>query len=197
MICGGLAIMLFDQRFLFAFVNTNHNIIFDYTMTYVTWMGEGFFGVTIMLLLLTQKRFRNRRYFFTAVLCNAVPAILVQIIKAYYNEPRPMSVFNKAAWIHMLPQWEVLMENSFPSGHTSAAFCLFAFLSMMLTEKFSKYGFLFFLLALSVAYSRLYLAAHFFLDVYVSSMIGVGFTYLVIFLSNQQNLFSKTITSIE
>lgn len=185
--------MFFDQRFLFAFVNTNHNIFFDNTMTFITMMGEGFFGISIMLLLLTNKSFRNWQYFFAALLCNAVPAILVQIIKAYYNEPRPMAVFKKAAWIHILPQWEVLMENSFPSGHTSAAFCLFAFLSMILSRRFQRFGLLFFAFALAVAYSRLYLAAHFFQDVYASSIIGVAFTVLVIFYLNKRNSFSKSI----
>ena len=197
---GGVALALFDHRSLFAVVNTHHNLVFDYLMVYVTKLGEGFLGIIIMLVLLFKKSFRNRHYFFAALLCNAIPAILVQIIKAYYNEPRPMAVFNKANWIHFLPQWEVLMENSFPSGHTSAAFCLFAFLSMFLTKRFKKFGFLFFLLALFVAYSRLYLAAHFFLDVYVSSILGVSFTVFVIYFLQKPLFFStlqNTISPVE
>jgi membrane-associated phospholipid phosphatase len=182
MICGGIALIFCSQKFLFALVNTHNNYLFDKLMVYITMMGEGYFGVSIMLLLLTQRNYRNHHYFFAAIFCNAVPAIMVQLIKAYYNTPRPMAVYNKAKWIHILPNWEVLMENSFPSGHTSAAFCLFAFLSMLLTEQYKKFGLLFFLFAFLVAYSRLYLAAHFFLDVYVSSLIAVSFATAVMYL---------------
>ncbi|RYZ48512.1 MAG: phosphatase PAP2 family protein, partial [Sphingobacteriales bacterium] len=40
----------------------------------------------------------------------------------------------------------------------------------------------FFVLAMAVGYSRIYLAAHFFIDVYVGSIIGVVFTILVVML---------------
>lgn len=190
-VLGGVSLLLFDAKTLFSSVNTHHTILLDNVMPYITMMGEGVFGVLILLLLLSQDSFRNWWYFFAALLCNGLPAILVQIIKGYYNEPRPMAVFNKAAWIHILPNWEVLMENSFPSGHTSAAFCLYAFLSMILVPRFKRFGLLFFLLALSVAYSRLYLAAHFFLDVYVSSMIGVSFTILIVWLMRNKERFIK------
>jgi membrane-associated phospholipid phosphatase len=77
------------------------------------------------------------------------------------------------------------MERSFPSGHTCTAFCLFCFLAFILTPRYKWLGLVFFILAMAVGYSRIYLAAHFFLDVYVGSIIGVIFTILVVAIMRQ------------
>lgn len=177
---GGLSLLLFDKKDLFAFFNIHHSSLGDEIMVYVTQMGEGVFGTIILLLLLGLKSFRNWWYFSAALLCNVVPAVLVQLIKSSVNAPRPLNYFHNASWIHLLPQWERLMERSFPSGHTCAAFSLFCFLALILTPKYKWLGVVFFALALLVGWSRMYLAAHFFLDVYVGSIIGVLFTILVV-----------------
>ena len=179
-IAGGLSLLLFDKQILFAVVNTHHSSMTDVLMVWITRMGEGVFGTIILLLLLAIKPFRNWWYFSAAFLCNALPAIIVQLVKSAVNEPRPLNYFQNAAWVHHLPEWERLMERSFPSGHTCAAFCLFSFLAFILTPQYKWIGIVFFLLALLVGYSRIYLAAHFFLDVYVGSLFGVLFTILVV-----------------
>jgi len=91
-----------------------------------------------------------------------------------------LNYFKEAPWIHTLPEWERLMERSFPSGHTAAAFCLFTFLAFILTPRYKWLGIVFFILAMLVGYSRLYLAAHFFHDVYFGSLFAVLFTILVV-----------------
>jgi membrane-associated phospholipid phosphatase len=64
------------------------------------------------------------------------------------------------------------MERSFPSGHTCGAFSLYCLLSMLLVPKYKWLGMVCFIFAISTAYSRIYLAAHFFEDVYAGSIIG-------------------------
>ena len=179
-IIGGLSLFAFDKQSLFALFNTHHTSISDFWMVLFTKMGEGVFGTIILLLLLALPSFRNWWYFSAAFLCNAVPALLVQVIKSSVDAPRPLKYFNDAPWIHYMPEWDRLLSRSFPSGHTCAAFCLFGFLAFILTPKFKWAGLLFFILAMLVGYSRMYLAAHFFLDVYVGSVIGVLFTILVV-----------------
>lgn len=180
LVLGGLAQLFFDRQALFAIVNTNHTELLDVLMVWITRMGEGVFGAVILLLLLTRKPFRNGWYFAAACLCNVLPALLVQVIKSSVDAPRPLNYFKEAAWIHTLPEWERLMERSFPSGHTAAAFCLFTFLALILTPRYKVFGLVFLLLGLLVGYSRLYLAAHFFHDVYFGSLLGVIFTLLIV-----------------
>jgi membrane-associated phospholipid phosphatase len=81
--------------------------------------------------------------------------------------------------MHYRPEWPVLLERSFPSGHSEGAFSFLCFLSLLLPYRYNKLGILFFLLALTVCYSRIYLAAHFFEDVYAGSIIGTVATTLI------------------
>ena len=84
------------------------------------------------------------------------------------------------------------MERSFPSGHTSAAFTLFCLVAILLPRPYRYWGVVFFILALLIGYSRIYLAAHFFLDVYVGSIIGTIFTLIVLAIMNSRaHLFFK------
>lgn len=189
---GGTLLLFYDKHFLFAQVNLNHTSFLDVFMYYATKMGEGVFGTLILLMLLALDSFRNWWYFFLALACNLLPSLLTQLVKNIVSAPRPLNYFNSASWIHMADGWEKLYENSFPSGHTTAAFSLFAFLSFLLSIRFQKLGILFFILAMIVAYSRMYLAAHFFLDVYVGSIIGVVFTMFLDWMMNDKlRLFSK------
>jgi membrane-associated phospholipid phosphatase len=69
------------------------------------------------------------------------------------------------------------------------AFALFTFGAMFLKPPYRIWGALFFLSAMAVAYSRMYLAAHFFEDVYAGSLMGAGFSMLTV------SVFYKTTLS--
>lgn len=173
LIAGGIALLAFDKQTLFFFFNTHHSSFADVYMYYISKFGEGLLGTLILMMMLGASSLRNWWYFLTALFTNALPAILVQVIKSIVHAPRPLKYFNDANWIHILPLWPRLMDRSFPSGHSCAAFCLFGFLSFMLPPRYKPFGFLFFVFAIFVAYSRMYLAAHFFLDIYMGSAIGI------------------------
>ncbi len=197
-IIGGAVQLFFDNRQLFAFFNVHHSSFGDAVMTYATLMGEGVFSTVVLLILLGVRQYRNVWYFLSALLTNVLPVAVIQSIKYAVDAPRPLKYFNEARWIHILPQWPRLMEHSFPSGHTSAAFCLFTFLAMLLPGRYRGWGMVLFLCALSVAYSRMYLAAHFFLDIYVGSIIGATFTIGIMAIMNRvrSHFFTDTIADV-
>lgn len=192
---GGIAQLLFTKKELFSLFNIHHSAVSDILMENFTLLGEGFFSAVLLLVLFGIKSFRNWWYFLSAVFTNVLPVIIIQSLKYSVDAPRPLKYFNEATWIHTTPEWPRLMEHSFPSGHTSAAFCLFTFLALLLPVKYRWVGLCFFVLALSVAYSRMYLAAHFFADVYVGSIIGGIFTIGVIAIMNRlrSRFFTETI----
>ena len=147
-------------------------------MRVLTEMGNGV-GIGIVLLsLLVFKACRNWWYFFAAILCNVLPAILVQILKGIFDAPRPFEYYKTdAAWIHFDPSWgEKLFHHSFPSGHSAGIFSLCCFLSLILPAHRSAFGLFFFFFAILVCYTRMYLAAHFYADVYVGSLLGTTTT---------------------
>jgi membrane-associated phospholipid phosphatase len=194
-VLGGIAQLLFSPQQLFYFFNVHSSAVADWLMVNITLMGEGVFTVILLIVLFGIKSFRNWWYFLSAVLTNLLPVSIIQTIKYAVDAPRPLKYFNEALWIHTTPEWPRLMEHSFPSGHTSAAFCLFTFLGLLLPPRYRWLGLLFFILAISVAYSRMYLAAHFFADVYVGSIIGGIFTIGVIAVMNRlrSRFFTETI----
>lgn len=181
-IAGGIALVVSDKQTLFAMVNTRHTDLLDIFMALVTQMGEGIFSVLLLSILFVFPSLRNKWYLISAFMTNALPSIITQAIKSSVNAPRPLNYFKGAEWIHTLPEWPRHMERSFPSGHTCAAFCLFCFLSFFLPHRYKVFAVLFFLLALLVGVTRLYLAAHFFLDIYVGSIIGTTFTAGIMYL---------------
>jgi len=178
-IAGGWLLSSFNSKDLFFFINSRYTPKTDIFMFYTTWIGEGFVIVTVLALLMLLPRFRNWWYFITALLCNLLPFFIQQTLKSYYDSPRPINVFKHAAWIHRAADWPELLYRSYPSGHTEGAFCFLCFLSLVLPPRYKALGFLFFTVAMLVAYSRIYLAAHFFADVYAGSIVGTVFCTLI------------------
>lgn len=178
---GGVALFLYDKQLLFSYVNTNYSLYGDIAMYYITKMGESIFIIPLLISLpFVFKQLRTWKYLSAALLGNIGAFLLSQSLKSIYNEPRPLNFFQEAKWIHMADHWERYFHRSFPSGHTTGAFAAFCFLSLFLAPRHKWWGAIFFLLAVLVAYSRLYLAAHFFLDVYVGSIIGTFFSILAV-----------------
>ncbi|MCB0700680.1 MAG: phosphatase PAP2 family protein [Chitinophagaceae bacterium] len=191
-ITGGILVFSFDKGEVFRWVNMAHSSALDVLMFRGTMLGEGMVITLVLLMLLGMRMYRNWWYFTAALLCGILPSIITQIVKHQVNAPRPLKFFSGASWLHTSADWPQLMENSFPSGHTTGAFCMFTFLALLLTPKYRHWGVILFALALLVAYTRMYLAVHFLADVYVGSIIGTGFTLLVVALMNKySNIFFK------
>ena len=193
MVAGGISLAVYSRRDLFSVVNSHYSDIADTAMYYITIMGQVEVIIPVLALIMFIPAYRNWWYFITATLCNIIPMLVQQMLKAHYAHPRPLYYFNHAAWIHYLKEWPELLQWSFPSGHSEGAFSFFCFLSLILPRKYNTAGFLFFLLALSVCYSRIYLAAHFFDDVYAGSIVGTAVTTIIFFIMNKfKGRFHKT-----
>jgi membrane-associated phospholipid phosphatase len=184
-VVGGIMLAQYSSRELFETVNAHHSSGLDVLMRNLTNFGDGTAISLILLILLAAPKFRNWWYVITAVVCNALPAIFIQIAKGIFNAPRPFEYFKSdPSWIHFNQQWgERLYHHSFPSGHSGGAFSMYCFLALLLPRKYRWVGVLLFCFALVVGYSRLYLAAHFFADVYAGSIIGtlttiMGFAFM-------------------
>ena len=194
---GALLLLFFSRKDLFFTPNTNFSDWANVFMFYTTWLGQGEVIILVLVLLMLYRPFRNWWYFTTALVCNLVPFFAEQILKTLFDRPRPRLLFYDRLWMHYLPEWPVYLSRSFPSGHSTGAFSFFCFLSLILTARYKAFGLLFFLLALSVCYSRMYLAAHFFDDVYAGSLLGTTLTMLMFSIMNQykSKFFKKNLTA--
>jgi len=179
LLIGGIFVATLDKQSMFEPFNIHHTPVSDVIVHNTTHMGEGGFIAVVLLLLFAFAALRNWWFFTTALLCNVLPSFVIQLVKRWYHAPRPLTYFHNAGWIHIEDNWERLYHDSFPSGHSAGAFSLFCFLSMLLPKAYRAWGLLFFVLGLCVCYSRMYLAAHFFEDVYAGSVIGTLTTLAV------------------
>lgn len=164
---------VYGSKLLFEKINSAHSPFCDTVMYYTTMIGEAQVIAVVLLALLLFKKFRNIEYLTLAVVCNVVPMLIQQVLKSYFDRPRPLNYFSTAPWLHRLDHWPELYGRSFPSGHSEGAFAFFCFLSLLLPHRYRVFGAIFFVLGISVCYSRVYLTAHFFEDTYAGSIIGV------------------------
>ncbi|WP_143310657.1 phosphatase PAP2 family protein [Chitinophaga vietnamensis] len=183
-IVGGVMLMTHSQRELFLDINGVHSSWADVLITGITYLGDGIMFGLLLLLMLITRRFR---LFFMGLATFLLATIIVQVSKHYFNAPRPLNYFGEemATLVHTVKWVTVHGSYSFPSGHTAGAFGMFSFLAIVVPNK--KWGLLFVILALMAAYSRIYLAQHFFADVYVGSIVGTLCTIIVSGLFNYRN----------
>ena len=182
LVTGGILLYLLPRRDLFAFFNSHYTAVGDVLMYYITFMGQPEVIIPVLIALMLLPSLRTKWYFATACVCNLIPLLVQQVLKVAFQHPRPLKLYSDdKAWIHYLGTWpELTGRNSFPSGHSEGAFSMFCFLSLLLPSRYRGVGFIFFFLAIMVCYSRMYLAAHFFEDVYTGSIIG-AFTTTILF----------------
>ncbi|MBW8686652.1 phosphatase PAP2 family protein [Chitinophaga rhizophila] len=180
-VAGALLQAYFTHDELFLAINHANTPWADVVMTGITYIGD---GITFAVMLAFILVFRKYKLFLTAGTVLLLTTIIVQTAKHYYNEPRPALYFADANYLVHTVKWVTVHGScSFPSGHTTTAFAMFTFLAMVCRNKFA--GFAFITLALLAAHSRIYLAQHFFVDVYVGSIIGTTSSLVVYTLFHQ------------
>lgn len=165
----------FPKADLHLRVNELNSPFFDQFFKYVTLLGDGMFAIVIAILLM----FKKLRYGVFVIASYLGSGIFVQLGKRFLfaNQPRPSAYFKGVEDLHFVEGVSLHASRSFPSGHSATAFALFACLALLSDKQSHK--FLLFVLAMVVAFSRVYLSQHFLLDILVGSFIGTVFTYLL------------------
>ncbi len=145
----------------------------DDIMLAATLLGSKYVQLTAGVLIfawLLWKRYHRAAWHWLAVIF--LSAGIAQAVKLLYYSPRPTGLLN--------PQ----LTSSFPSGHAILATALFGFLAMLLTHHLPsdrrKAPLLvasFFIIV--IALSRVYLGAHWLVDVLASLVLGLGCAALV------------------
>ena len=165
------------------FLNAYHNKIFDQLFFYITWLGDFVTPLSLFLILL----FFRYRYALLMLYGNLLAAGITQMLKhtLFSNAERPKLFFEGSDQLKFVEGVENWLYNSFPSGHTTSAFATFFCLALISNNALNK--FLFFIIALSVGYSRIYLSQHFFDDIYAGSLVGVGSIMIVFYRMKRSN----------
>ena len=108
-------------------------------------------------------------------------SLIIQSMKRIFFTDclRPLAMISANTVLHVPGGIALHEELSFPSGHAGTIFTAACFLHLVVDNKKATYSILSILFATLVAYSRLYLCQHFYTDIYVGAVIGIGATLLV------------------
>lgn len=144
----------------FLLLNTDLGPFADQLFRYGTYTGDGIIWVPVTLLILIFRR----NYRILAFACIIISTLIAQLSKNVFFKglPRPSLAFTDSSLFHSVAGVDLHTMNSFPSGHTTTAFTIFLMACFFIDKKWIlSVGLLF---ALVAAYSRVYLAQHFPVD---------------------------------
>ena len=178
----GIAQIFFSQAQLFLFINQFVSSKIDFIFFVLTWLGSGWAYAVVCLLIL----FFQKKYFWLSVISFAATGLIAQAIKYLIPQnPRPLTFFSSThTTIKISNLAEQLHWESFPSGHTTSAFSMCLLLSYIFKKE--KWSFFFFVMALFIGISRVYLTAHFVKDIFAGMILGTEITALIIVFFQQK-----------
>jgi membrane-associated phospholipid phosphatase len=128
-------------------------------------------GLVLLVLAYWRRSKKWMRIVAAMILACALAGVGARIVKIAVGRARP-SVTTETAW-----RGPSLSSryNAFPSGHTAASTAFFATLALASW----RIGAPFLVIPLLIAFSRMYVAAHFLSDVVCAAVIGLVTAYFV------------------
>lgn len=181
---GGIPLLLYGKGALLMQLNDQRTLGLDFFFSWFTKVGEAYGYLVVFLVLLVYRR----RAAWGIPLLGIAVSLLAWAGKTLFHHPRPYRYFEQSgllADLNFVPGVEVHKGlTSFPSGHTMAAFALFSFLAFCFPRK-PWLSLTCFCIALLVGVSRMYLVQHFFEDVYLGAILGVGLGILAYYVLNR------------
>lgn len=173
------AIQNLDMTILNAINNYCHTASLDKIMPLITLLGNvGMIWIVIAIALLISKKYRREGVMILAALL--LSTILGEgILKHLVHRPRPCAGVVPSNLLIAKP-----LTYSFPSGHSASSFAA----GGIIVANIKKYGVPAILLAVLIAFSRLYLYVHYPSDVVSGMLLGIACAVVV---QNTFKAFSK------
>ncbi|MDD4237858.1 MAG: phosphatase PAP2 family protein [Desulfotomaculaceae bacterium] len=149
----------------FNFVNQSiHNAFFNVVMPIVSNAGEGGLIWLIVALLLYLFGPKTRRASFLMLLALFITFVVGdEVLKHIFQRPRPFLSLEGVNLLVAPPG-----SFSFPSGHAASAFAA----SLVVARKLPRLAWPMLLLAVIMAFSRVYVGVHYPLDILGGALLG-------------------------
>lgn len=165
---GGWLLAGHDRFVLHQLLNGCHGPIGDRSMPWFTHFADGITVAVVGLVLLLH----SYRASLMVLLAAGLSAVLTQVLKhtLFSFADRPIMFLDRMPDLQLVAGLEQHNHNSFPSGHTTAAFSMCFALCVIIGRP--RWALPLALFAMSLGYSRIYLSQHFAADVVAGAAIG-------------------------
>lgn len=181
LLVGIFFLVLFPKEVIHITQNGWYNPFFDVFFAYLTHLGDGLI-IPIGIILLV---FYKWRYAIGMAISGLLTLFLAGFLKkvVFKGTLRPIKFFEDFPELKLRLIEGVSMHswNSFPSGHTMAAFAFWGLLAFIAPKPYLKLIFCF--IAIGVGYSRIYLSQHFLEDVVAGACIGILVAFIAFFVA--------------
>lgn len=163
---------------LFLFLNSLHTSWLDRVMFFISGKKEWIpLYLIFVVLIIKQFKWQSVWVFLGIGLTITLSDQLVSgIMKPFFARMRPSRSPELDGLVHLVNGYKGGMFG-FASSHAANAFGLATFLWLVFKKQYKWFVWIF-LWASIVAYSRIYLGVHYFGDILVGTMVGIGFGYL-------------------
>lgn len=167
-------ILALDLKIFFWVNKTIANPIFDWLMPFITDENHWIFPILILFFylgVLSGKRGRITLVILILAL-GITDSISAFVLKPYFARIRPSHILQDSINILVSKggKW------SMPSNHSANMFAL----AVVISYFYEKIKIPTFILATSIAFSRVYVGVHYPGDVVVGAFLGYGFAWLVL-----------------
>ncbi len=178
LVLGIIAIATTKHGDVVLFINQYSGERWDALMLFLTDIGLGTVVAGVMVALLFWKV----RFGLTGLVSLGLVGIFTNLGKKllFAERARPFNYFYYDDFHRFIYTAELNYHYSFPSGHSMTIFAAMSLFAVLAGKQWA--GLIFFLAALVIGFTRIYLLQHFFLDVYVGSILGVISTILALVL---------------
>ena len=168
-IVGLIPLLIFDKNTIVIAINTTiANSALDTFFIYYTDTALGGTFITLTIITLFFSIRKATIIGLSGILILILSFVCKQLL--FQDFPRPTAEIPLANFTHLIPDFAYAKRFSFPSGHTMSAFGMAAVLSFVIQKKYIQV--LLFIYAISIAFSRMYLLQHFYMDVFAGAIIG-------------------------
>ena len=179
LLLGSYPLVVHNKVTLLLKLNSYCHPLLDHFFYYITFLGSSITYILLMALLIVMKK--NNRTLFTGISSFVSMSAIIQGMKRIgtFDQLRPITLIPTDAPLHLVEGITHHTHLSFPSGHAGTIFTAVCLIHLLTPKKPFWSSTLLLLVACAVAYSRIYLCQHFYRDVYVGALIGIGSTTTV------------------
>ncbi len=141
-----------------------------HVLSWVTHLGSHF--AVILFVLLNWITARQLSVLFGLLLLYAIQSAIIYFLKFTVRRQRPFSPEEIKMKVSKGPG--EILDPSFPSAHTTLSFMMATVLALY----FPRYQVIYFIFAVFVGWTRVYLSLHYPTDVIAGGFLGYGITKL-------------------